>query len=70
LSTSGSLSLAHTRSRLAGSWTCPFMVIAIGLLRHSPRSGIIRYKASAGHGQSACVMGRALCRIGAPLAGG
>jgi hypothetical protein len=27
------LSFAQTTSRLAGSWTCPFMVIAIGLLR-------------------------------------
>src|SRR5262245_51211701 len=69
LSTSGSLSLAHTTSRLAGSWTCPFMVIAIGLLRHSRRSDTIRYRGSAGHGQSAFVMRRALFGIGAPLAG-
>ena len=44
LSTSGSLSFAQTTSRLAASWTCPFMVIAIGLLRLL-RS---RYKALAG----------------------
>jgi hypothetical protein len=34
LSTSGSLSFAQTTSRLAASWTCPFIVMAIGLLRH------------------------------------
>jgi hypothetical protein len=45
------------------------MVIAIGLLRHSRRSDIFRYKASAGHGESAFVMRRALFGIGAPLAG-
>src|SRR5580704_337338 len=32
--TSGSLSLTHTDSRLAGNWTSPVMVIAISL---SPR---------------------------------
>ena len=30
LSTSGSLSIAQTLSRVAESWTSPFMVIAIG----------------------------------------
>src|SRR5687768_8515469 len=49
LSTSGSLSFAQTTSRLAGSWTCPFMVIAIGLLRLL-RS---RYKALVANGESA-----------------
>src|SRR5262249_27493848 len=36
LSTSGSLSFAHTTSRLARSWTCPFMVIAIAGLHSLP----------------------------------
>src|SRR5689334_23456475 len=55
LSTSGSLSFAHTTSRLAGSWTCPFMVIAIGLLRYSAirSSGIERCRVS-GKALSSC----------------
>jgi hypothetical protein len=31
-STSGSLSFAHTTSRVAGSWTSPIIVIAIGVV--------------------------------------
>src|SRR5262249_47391779 len=46
LSTSGSLSLAQTTSRLAASWTCPFIVIAIGLLRHFWRPDIKRWPAT------------------------
>src|SRR5262245_62461806 len=54
LSTSGSLSLAHTTSRLAASWTCPFMVMAIGVLRRFA----LRYRARAGRGESAFIAGR------------
>src|SRR5262245_14461178 len=54
LSTSGSLSLAHTTSRLAASWTCPLMVMAIGVLRRFAH----RYRARAGRGESAFIAAR------------
>src|SRR5882757_9964303 len=61
LSTSGLLSASQTTSRLAASWTCPFIVIAIRVLHphFSPP-----YKALAAHGESAFVPARYCSRGG------